>query len=215
MNKIRTPIVTVLVVAALAVILLVINQSQNPGVDTAAGPPAAAPPVAAAPPAPASAEPAAPPTEAVYTGHTQGPRIAVAVAVEGDKAAGYLCDGGKVEAWLQGTRSGDTVQMQSKNGAYRLTGTVTDGKVDGDVVLASGRSYPFSTTVAGPPAGLYEQRASATDRTGWIVLPDGSQVGARTQDGVTTPAPPLDAASGTATVDGQGVQVATFDVGSS
>lgn len=210
MNKIRTPLVTVLVVAALGVILLVINQSQDPGVDPAAGPPGAAPPSAAAP---ASTEAAAEPVEAAYTGHTEGPRIAVAVAVEGDKAAGYLCDGAKVEAWLQGSRSGDTVQMQSRNGAYRLTGTVTDGKVDGEVVLASGRSYPFSTIVAGPPAGLYEQRANATDRTGWIVLPDGSQVGARTRDGVTTPAPPLDAASGTATVDGQDVRVATFDVG--
>lgn len=136
----------------------------------------------------------------------------MAVAVEGDKAAAYVCDGGKTEAWLQGTRSGDTVQMQSKDGRYRLTGTVTDGKVDGEVTLASGRSSEFSATVAGPPAGLYEQRASATDRTGWIVLPDGSQVGARTRDGVTTPAPPLDAASGTTTVDGQDVRVAVFDV---
>lgn len=213
MNKIRTPLVTLLAVAVLGAILLVINQSRDPGVDPAAGAPAAPPPSAAAP---ASTEAAAEPAgQAVYTGHTQGPRIAVAVAVDGDEAAGYLCDGAKVEAWLQGTRSGDTVQMQSKNGAYRLTGTVTDGKVDGEVVLASGRSYPFGTTVAGPPAGLYEQRANATDRTGWIVLPDGSQVGARTRDGVTTPAPPLDAASGTATVDGQSVQVTTVDGGSS
>lgn len=210
MNKIRTPLVTVAVVAVVGVILLLINQSRDPGVDTAAAPPGAAPSVAA-PQAPTEAA-AAPAGQAVYTGYTRGPRIAVAVAVQGDRAAGYLCDGKKIEAWLQGTRSGDQVQMQSKNGAYRLTGTVTDGRSDGTVYLANGRSYPFGAATAGPPAGLYEQRSGATDRTGWIVLPDGSQVGARTRDGVTTPAPPLDAASGTASIDGQDVRVSTVDV---
>lgn len=210
MNKIRTPLVTVAVVAVLGVVLLLITQSRDPGVDTAAAPPSAAPPSAAAPQA--SPEPAAAPAgQTVYTGYTSGPRIAVAVAVQGDRAAGYLCDGKKIEAWVQGTRSGDQVQMRSKNGAYTLTGTVADGRVEGTVSLANGRSYPFTAAAAGPPAGLYEQRPGATDRIGWIVLPDGSQVGARTRDGVTTPAPPLDAASGTATVDGQDVPVSTVD----
>lgn len=211
MNKIKTPLVTLLVVAVVGVVLLLVNQARDPGVEPAAAPPAGAPPSSpAASPAPAA--PAAQPAgQAVYTGHTSGPRIAVAVAVQGDKAAGYLCDG-KIEAWLQGSRSGDTVTMQSKNGAYRVDGTVAGGKSEGTVQLANGRTYRFDAAVAGPPAGLYERRAGADDRAGWIVLPDGSQVGARTLDGVTTGAPPLDTSSQTTTVDGRTVPVSTFDV---
>jgi hypothetical protein len=210
MGKIRTPLVTVLVVVVFGVVLLLVNQARDPGVEQAAAAPTAAPPSSAA----AAPTTTAPPAEQkVYTGHAQGSRLAVAVGTRGDKAAGYLCDG-KVEAWVQGSRSGDAVTMQSKDGAYRVTGTVAGEKVDGTVELPGGRSYRYDADVAGPPAGLYERRAGAGDRTGWIVLPDGSQVGARTLDGVTTGAPPLDAASGTATVDGQSVPVGTFDVAS-
>lgn len=212
MNKIKPPIVTVLVVAVFAVGLLLVNQARTPAVEPAAAPPAAPPP-SGAPAAAAPTTTAADPTDkAVYTGHTNAPRIAVAVAVEGDKAAGYLCDG-KIEAWLEGSRSGDTVTLRSKNGAYRLTGTVAGGRVEGTVSLPGGRSTEFDAAVAGPPAGLYERRAGTADRAGWIVLPDGSQVGARTVDGVTTGAPPLDTSSQTATVDGQSVPVSTLDVG--
>jgi serine/threonine-protein kinase len=37
---------------------------------------------------------------------------------------------------------------------------------------------------------------------GWIVLPDGTQVGALNVDGQTQPAPALDVESGQATVNG-------------
>lgn len=210
MNTIKTPLVTLLVVALVGVVLLLINQARDPGVQPAASPPAtASPPSAAAPAAPAGQ----PTGQAVYTGHTSGPRMAVAVAVQGDKAAGYLCDG-RTEAWVRGSRSGDTVTLESANGAYRVTATVAGDEADGTVQLANGRSYRFDAAVAGPPAGLYERRGGASDRAGWIVLPDGSQVGARTVDGVTTGAPPLDTSSRTATIDGQSVPVSTVDAAS-
>jgi len=55
------------------------------------------------------------------------------------------------------------------------------------------------------PAGLY--RATPTVRgkaskVGWIVQPDGSQVGLLTTDGTSAEAPALDPAAGTASVDG-------------
>ena len=55
------------------------------------------------------------------------------------------------------------------------------------------------------PSGLY--RATATVRNakvvgGWIVLPDGSQVGVVTVDDVPQPAPAIDPGTGAVTVDG-------------
>jgi serine/threonine-protein kinase len=48
----------------------------------------------------------------------------------------------------------------------------------------------------------------------WIVLPDGRQVGVIVEDGVPAPAPALDVAGRTTTVDGTRVAASTIDVDS-
>jgi serine/threonine-protein kinase len=135
----------------------------------------------------------APLRDAVYVGHSSGNELTVAVAVSGAEAAAYICDGETIEAWLDGTVSGEQVDLQGPNGA-QLTATLSDRAALGVVTGANGE-LPFSAAVAGPPAGIYEGRATVDgqpNRIGWIVLPSGRQVGINNVNGEREPAPELD-----------------------
>lgn len=161
-----------------------------------------------APPASTTTEPQAPPNpafpaEAVYAGRAADSPLAIAVAVKGDEAAAYLCDGANVETWLKGTAVEGAVDVKSKDGATTLTGELVGATLNGTIEIA-GQPQQFSLAIAPAPAGLY--RGEGDDTTiGWIILPDGSQVGiARTASG-TAPAPPLDPAKGAVTVGGERV----------
>jgi hypothetical protein len=121
--------------------------------------------------------------------------------VKGGRAAAYVCDGRSVEAWLTGTLTGGRLALRSKAGD-QLAGTLAAEGVTGTVTVR-GRQLSFTIDKAEPPAGLYRAR-TARNTIGWIVLPDGSQVGID-NDGTPAPAPPLDPASSTATVGGTAV----------
>jgi hypothetical protein len=226
----RGPLVTAVVVVAGLIGLMAANASGGlvtagdapPGQEnvaatgtdtTEAAPPAttteqAPPPTTTTEPAPPPAsttEPAAPPkarfpAEAVYAGRATGTKLAIAVAVKGDEAAAYLCDGARVESWLRGTAVDGVVSLKSKDGKTTLTGELIDKNVNGTVSIA-GQKQQFSLAVAKAPAGLYRGK-NGESTLGWILLPDGTQVGiARTASG-TAPAPPLDPAKGSVTVNG-------------
>ena len=176
------------------------------GAATAADPPTDAPtdpPTASevATPAPgATATRRAFPERVVYAGRTSDGSVAVAVAVLGDRAAAYVCDGRNVESWLRGKVSGATITLAGKNGAS-LTARLNKDTVQGGVVV-HGETSVFALKSAKKPAGLY--RAKGTKTTiGWIVLPDGRQVGIQTSDGTSAPAPRLDPEQPTVTVDGE------------
>lgn len=225
----RGPLVTAVVVVAGLIGLMAANASGGlvtagdappdqenvaaTGVDTTAPAPApttteAAPPPTTTEPAPPPAsttEPPAPPkaqfpAEAVYAGRATGTKLAIAVAVKGDEAAAYLCDGARVESWLRGTAVDGVVSLKSKDGKTTLTGELVDKNVNGTVSIA-GQKQQFSLAVAKAPAGLYRGK-NGVSTLGWILLPDGTQVGiARTASGAA-PAPPLDPAKGAVTVNG-------------
>lgn len=186
----RGPLITLAAVGALAVIVLAVSLVRTPAPEQAANP--APPPLAIAntQPPPTSA---APTREAVYVGHTSDNEVTVAVAVSGDKASAYICDGERVESWLEGTVSGEQVELQGRNGAL-LTATVSDRAALGEVAFAD-QQVPFSAAVAGPPAGIYEGKATVdgeANRIGWIVLPSGRQVGINNAAGKRGPAPRFD-----------------------
>jgi hypothetical protein len=122
----------------------------------------------------------------------------LAIATKGDRAAAYVCDGRRLEAWLTGAYRDGRLVLRSKTG-QRLTATVTNSTATGTFTL-SGRTLRFAIAKAGPPAGLYRARNS-TSTIGWIVLPDGKQVGVD-DDGTPAPAPPLDTTTRGATVNG-------------
>lgn len=209
----RSPLVTLAATAVGLVGLLVVNSMQT---DAPAAVPAAEQSASAGPtsapttPAPTTAAPTtpeqttAPPAAqnpVVYVGRTAGREATLAVAIKGAKAVAYICDGRRVEAWLTGTFTSGQLVLRSRTGE-RLTGIVTAKAASGELTLR-GRTLHFTVTLAGPPAGLYRARNS-TSTIGWIVLPDGSQVGID-NDGTPAAAPPLDPATRSATVNGAAV----------
>jgi serine/threonine-protein kinase len=65
------------------------------------------------------------------------------------------------------------------------------------------------------PSGLYRAAArlrNAEIKGGWIVLPDGSQVGVLTRDGVPGPAPSLDTVAKKASVGADTLPAVPVDV---
>ncbi len=216
------PLLTLLAVVVLGGALFAVNVLGNPG-NQAAQPAAAsetraaaAPTPAPVAPPPASAAPAPAVGEKAYAGRSAGNEVTVAIAVKDGRAVGYICDGKKTEAWLDGTVSGSDLALKSKDGTSTIEGTVDDAKSLGTVAVG-GKQWPFAAQAAKAPAGLYEGRAQVrgvVNRIGWIVLPDGTQTGMRDQ-GVEKVAPPvLDPAHPDAVVvDGVPVTVRTVGGG--
>lgn len=199
------PLLTLLAVAALGAVLLGVNIAQQP---TPAAAPVAAP--AAPAPAPTEAPPTMPPlpAEAAYAGRTAGNEATIAIALKEGRAVAYLCDGKKIEAWLEGTVEGSTVSLTGADGAA-VTGELTDGAVFGQAA-AKGKQWPYSAALATPPAGTYRGRVSVAGvqkRIGWNVLPDGTVTGIVSDANGAGPAPPLDPAARTASLDGVPVEV--------
>ena len=218
--KIKTPYVTLLTGAALGAVLLVASMLATPKAPAA--------PVAAATPAPASgaAQPssASPtptatavanvPAKANYAGEVKGGGASVAISIHHGQAIAYVCNGSVIEAWLKGTAANGHLTMTGK-GHARLSATYRTKRAVGHVV-AHGVRYTFSAPAVHKPSGLYRAIAvvrGAKIKAGWIVLPDGSQVGsleanADAPEPSATRAPMLDMTTGTAQ-DGNTVLVAT------
>ena len=143
------------------------------------------------------------PNKIVYAGYADDDTTAVAVAILGTRAAAYLCDGRIVESWLRGTVDGDEISLTSKDGARleaRLDGTRLEGTIEID-----GGKVDFRIREAKRPAGLYRAKGSKTT-IGWIVLPNGAQVGIQTTGEESSPAPELDPDNPEVTVDGEQLQ---------
>jgi hypothetical protein len=215
--KRNTPLITLLAGAALGVVLLIASMFATPSKAPASysAPATPAPAATAATPSspasssPASASPTAPavvtaPTRADYAGHVQGGGASVAISIHGGQAIAYVCNGSVIESWFKGTATGGVLIMTGKNHAH-LSAIYDFKKVTGDV-LAHGTDYRFAVAEVNKPSGLYQAIAvvrGATIKAGWIVLPDGTQVGSLEPDAnaaapSATKGPVLDVASGTA-----------------
>jgi serine/threonine-protein kinase len=154
-------------------------------------------------------EPAPSPTETeaaqavTYVGYVDGGGASVAVIITGDEAIAYLCDGNAVEAWLDGGAVDGQLELTGERGS--LTGDFDDLQASGQAT-ADDQAWTFTIEAVEPPEGLYRFADTIAGEAevvgGWIVLPDGTQVGALNVDGQTQPAPALDLESGQATVNG-------------
>ncbi len=218
------PLLTLGAVAALGGALLAVTAVSDP----ASAPPAPTPAVAAgvappepvaAVPEPAAAEPppAEPPAvaEVVWAGRSAGDEVTVAVAVRDGRAIAYVCDGDRVEAWLEGTLTGSALELSGPDGAA-LTGTVDATAAFGSVT-AGGGTWPYAAAAVTAPEGLYDGRANVDGvavRIGWIAV-DGTVTGGARAAGEIVPAPPLDPTDPADTVlDGVPVTVTAVDGGS-
>lgn len=135
---------------------------------------------------------------AVYVGRDTARRTSVAVAVRDGQVAAYVCDGRAVESWLTGTATGSTATLAGA--ADRLVAEITSGglHVTGTV---HGRPVDVTAALASAPAGLYRLDTNGST-VGWIVQPDGTQVGLLVRRGAVEPAPVLTPGQAV-TVDGQ------------
>lgn len=215
--KRNTPLFTLLTGAVLGIALLIASMLATPSkAPTSYSAAATTTPVSAAatsPPAQAATASPSPTATATaitlfradYAGRVKGDAHAsVAISIHGTQAIAYACNGSSVEAWLSGTAVGGRLALTGKNGAV-LNGNYDSRRAFGNV-SADGLTYAFSVYQVKKPSGLYRATADvrgATIKAGWIVLPDGTQVGslepnANSAAPSATAAPPLDVAAGTA-----------------
>lgn len=184
-----------LVVLGVVTMTLVATWSNN-GLLSPSRPEVPAQPSITSVPSFAPAPRPTPAREGVFIGASanQVNQITVAIAIKGNRAAGYLCDGNTIEAWLEGTVIGDQVDLRGKTGAV-LSGTLGAASSARGTITTNSGLLQYYAEMAQKPAGLYEGKGNvdgAENRIGWIVLPDGSQVGVRNVNGERSPAPWLD-----------------------
>ncbi|WP_214412674.1 hypothetical protein [Sphaerisporangium fuscum] len=154
----------------------------------------------AATPTPA---PAADPTprRADYAGVVQGNGGLLALSIKNGKAVAYFCDGRR-ESWLKGTAENGTATLTGKNDAL-LTAALTDTKAKGRLQVGKA-SWRFTAKLVTKPSGLYRATAQVRGAKivgGWIILPDGRQVGLLKLDDSPYPTPALTPGS-PLTIDG-------------
>jgi hypothetical protein len=222
----KGPLITLIVGAVVAAVLLALSAnaaSRRDASDTAAdagalgSAPATAAPATAAAPHSTSPSTAAPVVVGVapgaYAGEVGGGDASIALAVKDDHVVAYLCDGERTEAWLQGSAAVGTVTLTGRGST--LTGTYDARGITGTVTVA-GRRWTFTVHKVAKPSGLYRATAvvrNASVVAGWIVLPNGRQVGIATVDDVPAAAPDLDVATGRATLDGTALSATEVDGG--
>jgi hypothetical protein len=196
----RGPILTLLAIVGLAFVLLAVNMtsSREEATDanvraagTTTAPPAAPPPVASVT-APPQAAPDFP-QQASYAGRTSGRKAGeatVEIAIRNGAATAYLCDGKKLESWLQGDVSGSSMTLRGK-GTNELTATLRSGTVSGTVAL-NGAQWQFSAEPGKAPTA--EKRA---DKAASVTAPNPSRSNpARSNPAPTNPSPTYSAPTG-------------------
>lgn len=186
--KHRSPLITLMATLGALVLILSLNDALIPKPGTAA-------PTAAGPKPAVTGEPIKSP-DAVFVGKDETGDMAVGIAVKGGRAVGYLCDGKSVEAWLGGTVTGGRVTLEEPGGPGTVFADINGNRVTG-IAVARGDEFDFDLEKATSPAGLYRRQDGDT-KIGWIVYPDGDQVGIATTNGRARPAPALDTESGEA-----------------
>jgi hypothetical protein len=209
--KRTAPLLTLLAGLGVGAVLFVANtivsqpeQPPKPAPAAAqAAAPTTAPPAAKADPtvAPTTAPPAAKVT-ATWAGEVKGGKASIAIAAKQGVAIAYVCDGNRVEGWLQGTAADGKLALSGEDGD-QLTGTFANGRAKGTVSV--GRwTWTFDVKAVSKPSGLYRATANVRNAevvSGWIVV-GGRQVGTVTSLDGTEPAPELSIPSLTATWDG-------------
>ncbi|MFF0722925.1 hypothetical protein [Micromonospora sp. NPDC003816] len=139
----------------------------------------------------------------------------IAITVKNGKAEAYVCDGREMEVWLSGTVRDGKIELTGKDA--KLTGVIRGDVASGEMVVGVRRwkftarpeektdDAPVVKSGSGTAPAIYrateEIRAAGIDG-GWIMLPDGTQIGIVTWNGRPIPAPPLDPAFFTTKVNG-------------
>ena len=196
--KRRGPVISLVVVLGSLVLVLALNDALIPNQAAVPGPSptgGAAPATEPGHDAGGQRDDAA---DAVYVGKDEAGKMTVAVAVKDGHAVGYLCNGRTIDAWLTGTATDGQLALEAPAKDATIYGDVTSDAATGIAVVGD-YEFDFEIDPAKPPAGLYRKKDD-TSTIGWIVLPDGRQVGVANTNGTKSPAPALDPESGEADI---------------
>jgi serine/threonine-protein kinase len=151
-----------------------------------------------------------------YAAHLPNNAGSLYLALRDGKAIAYLCDGKKLEAWFTGTVSPGMFSLTGKTAGSSLNGSFTAANAAGQVTVGGKTTY-FTIPQVHKPSGLYRAAGkvrNAQVKGGWIVLPDGRQVGVLTVGDVEQPAPALDTTSLSAAVPDGTVTASEIDADS-
>ncbi|MGY3519701.1 hypothetical protein ACVMYR_25690 [Micromonospora sp. PTRAS2] len=225
--KRMTPLLTLVTGAGMAAVLFAMSAQAAP---TAAPPKVdAAPPASAAdaPPAPSGSQPpelspGAPVPPAAAPGATDVPAAGtpeqkvdaswtgrlnngatIAITSRDGAAEAYVCDGKDMELWLRGTATDGKLALDGKDAT--LTGTFDGSEATGKLTIGGDTTTFTAKATAGTAPVVYRATPQLRDAGvdgGWILRPDGTQIGVLTWNGRPIPAPPLDPAFGTTIVEG-------------
>ena len=126
--KHRSPLITLAAVAVAFAIMFIVNMLATPPGNSSTG--TASPPASPSSTATESDDDTFP-EEVVCAGRAEDNAGAVAVAVLGDQAAAYFCDGRNVESWYRGPVEGTDIPLTSKSDA------TLEARLDGDHIEGS------------------------------------------------------------------------------
>ncbi|MBB2943578.1 serine/threonine-protein kinase [Actinoplanes lutulentus] len=220
----RGPLITLGAVALIAATLAGINAAASAGergsqaIQQISVPPKITPQTTDAtvePTAGITTTPVAERLRVTLAGKVEDGAGTLAISIRDGRAIAYICDGQRVESWLQGTAKAGKLALKGKDGST-ITGTFDADSAEGDVTVA-GDTHAFEVGKVKKGSGLYRTAArvrGAEVEGSWIVLDDGSQVGVLSRDGVPGPAPSLDVTGGTVTIDGSTLGTTSIDVDS-
>jgi hypothetical protein len=150
-----------------------------------------------------SNDPSGPVPVGTFAGRVEGSDAFIAVISDGERVAGYACDGVRVSVWFQPAAiqdgSSNTFQLVDRRGGTLGAVTLEGGTAAGSVRLsATGQPLGFAAVTATGDAGLWRATVGnpvqPSVEAGWILLPDGSQRGVvqsfvgKTIDLLTAPA---------------------------
>ncbi|GGN97131.1 hypothetical protein GCM10010112_89020 [Actinoplanes lobatus] len=227
----RGPLITLAAAVVAAAVLAGINMTANAGerssqlVTQVSVPPKVSPVEATGSAAPAATLP--PTTEVALpplnTPSAERLRVTLAGKVEDDAgtlaisirdgvAIAYVCDGDRLEVWLKGTAQNGLLNLTGKKES-KITGLFDARRAAGELTV-QGATHRFEIGVVRKPSGLYRlagRVGGANVNGGWIVLADGTQVGVLSRAEVPGPAPRLDVATRTTTIDGETVTGTSVD----
>jgi hypothetical protein len=137
-----------------------------------------------------------------YAGVVEETGNLLAIAALDDRVRLFVCDDAD-EVWLEGSVSRDGMVTLKVADGKRRVGFFNTREGVGSFWIGN-RLRSFKAAPVDRPAGLYQARSANRDLVaGWVVLPNGDQVGAVTLNGVNQPAPSIDPAGTTVTVAGE------------
>ncbi len=113
---------------------------------------------------------------------TDGKKMTIGIAVDGEDVTAYACNGVDDEAWFFGNQTDGTIDITSKL-RDTLNASFNGTDVEGDLTM-NGVSYDFTAAPVSDPAGMYTAELDGV-RSSWIVRSDGSVIGVQLNGGIS------------------------------